>query len=72
MLTLPRGKGYGATKEQQHRNECNKKLKIHTRSDRDDGDSCTSHTNSSSKNKHEKQPRKNSIMKLELSPTSKA
>ena len=59
MLTLPRGEGYGATMDQQHCNQHNKKPNLHTRSDRDDGDSCISHIDSSSKNKHEQRPRKN-------------
>ena len=58
MFTLPRSEDYGATKEQQHHNQRNEKPNPHTRSDRDDGDSCTSHTDNSSKNKHGKQPRK--------------
>ena len=59
MLTLPGGEGYGATKDQQHRNQRNKNPNLHTRSDRDDVDSCTSHIDNNSKNKREQRPRKN-------------
>ena len=56
IFTLPKSEGYRATKEKQHRNQRNKKPNLHTRSDRDDGDSCTSHTDSSRKNRHEQWP----------------
>ena len=58
MFTLPGSEDYGTTKEQQHRNLLNEKPNPHTPSDRDDEDSCTSHTDSSSKNKHGKRPQK--------------